>query len=71
VGSLFAAFCCSGMPSSAGVDGRATAVQPAKFTYLPDGRRAFDQNFGLLGRRGATVASYALSWLAASTGRSE
>jgi hypothetical protein len=62
VGSLFVAFCSSAMPSAAGVAVRRIAVHPAKFTYVPQGWRAFDQNFALLTRRGADVESYALSW---------
>src|SRR3954447_15939458 len=62
VGSLLVAFCCSALPSAAGVAVARIVVHPAKFTYVPRGWRAFDRDFSLLTHRGADVESYALSW---------
>lgn len=44
--------------------GRAShiVVKPAKFGYLPRGWHAFQNDFGVLTRRGASVESYMLSW---------
>jgi hypothetical protein len=41
---------------------RQIALAPAKFTSQPRGWRAFDDDFGVLTRRGVAVESYALSW---------
>ena len=37
-------------------------MHPAKFALVPRGWRAFDDDFGLLTRHGASVESHALSW---------
>ncbi len=49
-------------PANELVPERPVVVRPAKFTHLPYGWRAFQNDFGLLSRRGADVTSYALSW---------
>ena len=41
---------------------RGVPVHSAKFTVVPPGWKAFDDDFGVLTRRGAEVESYALSW---------
>jgi hypothetical protein len=54
--------CLSAVPAAADTTATRAAVQPAKFTYLPAGWRAFDRLGSFLDRRGADVSSYAMSW---------
>ena len=60
-GAIVVAIALVGSTGSPASDNR-IVVQPAKFTNLPRGWKAFDSDFGFLTSRGANAYSYALSW---------